>query len=312
MTIQAVTSLLSSKGFLSPRAARFDFLGDDKIVFMGALPYSENEPENALGSTRPQGRIAPFARRNYYRAGVLELKKIISFPYKGFYEKADARREADRLEKRGLDVWIRRVDGFSTLGLLSDPIYSFMTDYSLYALADLIIHEQTHATIFIKNQIQFNEELATFVGREGALTFLRDRYGTDSSAYTQALAGLEDWRVFGDRMIDLHDQLKRLYSLEAERETALAEKHRIVGQFNRRLITEAPELFRTDRFRSFKGIPANNAYIMSFVRYNQDLELFYSLYEANGRDIRSTVDVLKRLKKTKRPPKQALKQLIAE
>ena len=235
-----------------------------------------------------------------------------SFPYKGFYEKADARREADRLEKRGLDVWIRRVDGFSTLGLLSDPIYSFMTDYSLYALADLIIHEQTHATIFIKNQIQFNEELATFVGREGALTFLRDRYGTDSSAYTQALAGLEDWRVFGDRMIDLHDQLKRLYSLEAERETALAEKHRIVGQFNRRLITEAPELFRTDRFRSFKGIPANNAYIMSFVRYNQDLELFYSLYEANGRDIRSTVDVLKRLKKTKRPPKQALKQLIAE
>ena len=235
-----------------------------------------------------------------------------SFPYKGFYEQADAQREANRLEKKGLDVWIRRVDGFSTLGLLSDPIYSFMADYSLYSLADLIIHEQTHATIFIKNQIQFNEELATFVGREGALTFLRDRYGSDSEAYGQAVAGLADRGVFRDRMLDLHDRLEQIYCMETDRETILAEKLRIVEQFNQRLISEAPEVFRTDRFRSFKGIPANNAYIMSFVRYNQELELFYSLYEVNGRNLRSTIEDLKRLQKAKGPPKQALKQLIAD
>jgi predicted aminopeptidase len=235
-----------------------------------------------------------------------------SFPYKGFSEKVDAEREAARLRKRGLDVWIRRVDGFSTLGLLSDPIYSFMIDYSLYALADLIIHEQTHGTIFIKNEIQFNEELATFVGREGALSFLRDRYGTNSAAYDQALAVLEDRKVFRERVIDLHDQLERIYRLDWEWERIMAEKLRIVEEFNRRLICEAPELFRTDRFRAFKGIPANNAYIMSFVRYNQDLDLFYSLYEANGRDLPSTVEVLKQLKTTKGSPKQALERLIVE
>lgn len=235
-----------------------------------------------------------------------------SFPYKGFYEREDAEREAARLEKKGLDVWIRKVDGFSTLGLLSDPIYSFMTDYSLYALADLIIHEQTHATIFIKNEIQFNEELATFVGREGALSFLRERYGTGSEAYVQALAALEDWRAFRDRVIDLHDRLDRLYTRETERETILAQKQRIVEEFNRRLISEAPGLFQTDRFRAFRGIPANNAYIMSFVRYHQDLDLFYRLYEANGRDLSSTVGVLKQLESAKVPPKQALKELIGE
>jgi predicted aminopeptidase len=235
-----------------------------------------------------------------------------SFPYKGYYERADADREAARLEKKGLDVWIRRVDGFSTLGLLSDPIYSFMTDYSLYALADLIIHEQTHATIFIKNEIQFNEELATFVGREGALSFLRERCGTGSEAHVQALAALDDWKVFRDMVIDLHDRLDRIYSREAERETILAEKLRIVEEFNRRLLSEAPELFQTDRFRAFGGIPANNAYIMSFVRYHQDLDLFYRLYEANGRDLPSTVEVLKQLETTKVPPKQALKELIGE
>jgi predicted aminopeptidase len=207
-----------------------------------------------------------------------------SFPYKGFYERADAEREAARLEKRGLDVWIRRVDGFSTLGLLSDPIYSFMADYSLYALADLIIHEQTHATIFIRNEIQFNEELATFVGREGALSFL----------------------------LDLHDQLDRIYSMDTERETILAEKLRTVEEFNRRLVDESAQWFQTDRFRAFRGIPANNAYIMSFVRYHEDLDLFYRLYEVNGRDLRATVEVLKGLQKTKEPPKQALERLIAE
>jgi len=235
-----------------------------------------------------------------------------SFPYKGYYERADAEREASRLEKRGLDVWIRRVDGFSTLGLLSDPIYSFMTDYSLYALADLIIHEQTHATIFIKNEIQFNEELATFVGREGALSFLRDLYGAGSAAQSQALAALDDWNVFRDRIIDLHDQLDRIYGVETERETILAEKLRTVEEFNRRLLSEAPQLFKTERFRGFGGIPANNAYIMSFVRYNQDLELFYNLYQAKGNDLPSTVEVLKQLKTTKASPKEALKRLIGE
>jgi predicted aminopeptidase len=235
-----------------------------------------------------------------------------SFPYKGFYKRADAQREAARLEKRGLDVWIRKVDGFSTLGLLSDPIYSFMADYSLYTLADLIIHEQTHATIFIKDEIQFNEELATFVGREGALSFLRDRYGTGSPAHTHALAALNDREVFRDRIIDLHDQLDRLYRREEERDKIPADKLRIVENFNRRLRSEAPELFQTESFRAFSGVPANNAYIMSFVRYHQDLDLFYSLYEVHGRDLPSIVETLKRLKSTKGPPKRALEKLIVE
>ena len=150
------------------------------------------------------------------------------------------------------------------------------------------------------------------MGREGALSFLRDRYGTDSTAYNQALAALEDGKVFRCRILDLHDQLERIYSLDAERETILAEKLRTVEDFNRRLIEEAPELFQTDRFRAFRGIPANNAYIMSYVRYNQDLDLFYRLYEINGRDLRATVEVLKRLGEAKDPPKQLLERLIAE
>jgi len=233
-----------------------------------------------------------------------------SFPYKGFYEPENAQREASRLERRGLDVWVRQVDGFSTLGFFSDPIYSFMTEYSLFALADLIIHEQTHATVFVKNEIQFSEELATFVGREGALSFLRDRCGEDSEAYRQALATLSDWSRYRDRMIDLYDELDTLYRSETDSRRISAEKQRIVEDFNQRLRSEATELFQSDRFRSFEGIPVNNAYILSFVRYSQDLDIFYRLYKARGGDLKATVEALKQVKKVKGSPKEYLQRLV--
>jgi hypothetical protein len=97
-----------------------------------------------------------------------------------------------------------------------------------------------------------------------------------------------------------------------DRETMLSQKQRTVEEFNRRLLSDAPALFQTDRFRGFKGVPANNAYIISFVQYTQDLDLFYRLYEAKGRDLRVTVDVLKRLKTAKDSPKDALKRLLLE
>lgn len=233
-----------------------------------------------------------------------------SFPYKGFYKPEDAQREASRLERMGLDVWVRQVDGFSTLGFFSDPIYSFMTEYSLFALAELIIHEQTHATVFVKNEIQLSEELATFVGREGALSFLRDRHGEDSEAYRQALASLSDWNRYRDRVLELYDELDTLYRSETDSRRISAEKQRIVEDFNQRLRSEAEELFQSDRFHSFEGIPVNNAYILSFVRYSQDLDIFYRLYKARGFDLKATVEVLKQIRQVKGSPKEYLQRLV--
>ncbi|MBA7712196.1 hypothetical protein ES703_121166 [subsurface metagenome] len=55
-----------------------------------------------------------------------------SFPYKGFFEAQDALKEAQRLKAKGLDVLVRKVEAFSTLGFFVDPVYSFMKDYSVF------------------------------------------------------------------------------------------------------------------------------------------------------------------------------------
>ena len=82
-----------------------------------------------------------------------------AMPYKGFFSKSDAEKEAASIGKKGFDVHIAEINGFSTLGILRDPAYSFMKRYGPYSLSSLLFHELTHATIFIKNQPSFNEDL---------------------------------------------------------------------------------------------------------------------------------------------------------
>jgi len=86
-----------------------------------------------------------------------------------------------------------------------------MKVYSAYSIASLIIHEQTHATIFLKNRIKFNEELATFIGNEGALQFIKEKYGTESEYYTNLMSHRADLDTFFELIQNLYDELNAVY-----------------------------------------------------------------------------------------------------
>lgn len=110
---------------------------------------------------------------------------IGSVPYKGFFDKAKAQRERDALEKEGWDVGVRNPDGWSTLGWFTDPILSGMLRRSEGDLASLIIHEMVHATIYVKDSSDFNENLASFIGDRGAELFLLRTFGDTSRQYQE-------------------------------------------------------------------------------------------------------------------------------
>ena len=219
-------------------------------------------------------------------------------PYKGFYERADAEAEAARLKKEGYDVIVRKVDAFSTLGFTRDPLYSFMTKYSPYELASLIIHEQTHATLFVRGQPDFNEELATFVGETGAFLWLAEKYGTASPEYRAAVDEKADFDLFMTQLKELSGQLKQVYASTLSRDDKLSGKARIIADFKARLKDEAGR-FRTSEFRKLGDLPINNAYISLYDLYTDDIPLLRSFYEQRcGGDLRTFMMEAEKLAKT--------------
>jgi len=228
--------------------------------------------------------VSASARDSFYRHE-WSYPVVGRMPYKGFFDVADARREREKLEKKGLDVWIRGVDAFSTLGWFTDPLYSYMRKYSPARLADLIIHESLHATVFIKGQVQFNEELAEFIGTQGARLYIISRYGEDSEEYREIFSSEEDSQNFVAFIQGLAAELEVLYSREISREEKLIEKERIIKEAQERFDREYDSRFSNDNYRGFSQMSINNAYIELFRLYHAEDNFFAELYARSGKDL---------------------------
>ena len=124
----------------------------------------------------------------------------------------------------GYDTEIDEVNAWSTLGWFRDPILSSMLNKKKGSLAELIIHELTHATIYIKDDVQFNENLATFIGRKGAESYLRKTFGSKSKEldeYQKKLARKElfkKWVWTSKQKLDsLYNSFSSTLSIEEKR-----------------------------------------------------------------------------------------------
>jgi predicted aminopeptidase len=235
-----------------------------------------------------------------------------SVPYKGFFNPDDARKERARLEKKGLDVWIRGVDAFSTLGWFSDPLYSYMKEYPVHRLADLIIHESLHATVYLKNQAQFNEELAEFVGSEGARSYIEKAFGEDSDE-SRAIAASDDGRaVFLAFIRELIAELELLYAGSIPREEKLEKKAEIILAAKARFAETYDRVFQNDNYRGFSDLPVNNAYLELYRLYYEEDSYFRDIYARAGSDLPRFIAAAKTLKaaKPRGDPKAQLEKAL--
>ena len=225
-------------------------------------------------------------------------------PYKGFFNLKDAQKEREKLEKKELDVWVRGVDAFSTLGWFRDPLYSFMRDYSPWRLADLIIHELVHSTVFIKGQANFNEELAQFIGSEGARLYMETRYGLESDEYREMLISETDSRNYVNFIQELISELEALYSGGTDRNNKLTEKERIINSAKERFNSEYENMFSGDNYRSFAELPVNNAYLELFRLYHSGENFYKDLFEKSGRNLQAFIAAAKTVKRGGDPKNQ--------
>ena len=199
-------------------------------------------------------------------------------PYKGFFNPEDARREAARLERRDLDVWIRSVDAFSTLGWFRDPLFSFMKNYSEIRLAELIIHELFHATVFLNGHVQFNEELATFVGIMGSRQYMERMYGEAWQEYVDQDAE-EDFTIFLSFIHALIADLEELYNSNISYDEKIQNREIIIGSAQRNFLENYDVNFKTENFRGFGNMEINNAYLDLYRLYYEQDMYFFNLFE---------------------------------
>ncbi len=191
-----------------------------------------------------------------------------SVPYKGFFDKEKALAERKKLEEKGLDVSVRNPGGWSTLGWFTDPILSDMLQRSDGDLAELIIHEMVHATIFVKDSVDFNENLATFIGDTAAYYFLDYKYGNDAEQYQSYVRDVQDYRKYFRHILRGTQSLDSLYQTMRSGDDFENKKEQKKKMILRIMETADTLNLSQPRNKTYKNKLPNNTYFMSYRLYH--------------------------------------------
>jgi predicted aminopeptidase len=230
-------------------------------------------------------------------------------PYKGYFRRKLAEEEAGGFDKTKYDTSVRGVSAYSTLGWFQDSVLSSMLRYEDIDLAELILHESIHTTLYIKSAAEFNERLATFMGHEGMKLFFKARDGADSPNLKAAELDTHDQKLFSAFITQELKDLKKWYEdnkgkVNTENKTAR------IKEIQARYTKDLKPKMKTRNYDDFATRELNNAVLLAYQTYEYSLEDFEKLYAHFGRDFAKTLEWLKSLKDEK-DPAQKLKDFVA-
>lgn len=147
-----------------------------------------------------------------------------SVPYLGFFDEKDARAFAARLAaEEKIDVTVRTAAAYSTLGFFRDAVLSTMIPEGSDAFAELantILHESVHASVYVADQSAFDESLASYIADELTWMLVIGRAGLHSEegrAYIEGEARSERFMIELRRAHEVLDALYRSDVPEAEK-----------------------------------------------------------------------------------------------
>lgn len=209
--------------------------------------------------------------------------------YKSFFTRENAMKEREALEEKGFDTFVQWSGAYSTLGWLKDPIFSSMLEWEEATLANIVLHEMAHATVYFKNNTEFNEQIATFIGNQGSVHFLIEKYGTGSKEVVEAIHDQEDDLLFSKWINQCCQRLSKYYAKEIPRDEKLRGREEIFRSIKEEF-KETKTQFKTDNYKGFDSIDLNNAVLLAYRRYIHRLERFEALYQQMGKDLRRVVE----------------------
>lgn len=214
---------------------------------------------------------------------------IGTLPYRGFFEKKDAEKEALKYRQRGFDVYLRETAGYSTLGWFNDPLLPHHLKLSSVDLVNTVIHEIVHSNIFVKNRPEFNESFANFIGMKGTAEFFRIQKGQDSEEYLNSLTQWKEALLFSDALEILLGRLDELYKSDIELNKKLELREMVLEKWKE----EVRESLRDEGFlKRIDNVSMNNAMLYSLFLYYKDLGRFERVI-SEGITLKEMIDLFR-------------------
>ncbi len=280
--------------------------GEEKLGLMRTKSYSKYS-----GVKGPVLHVITASEKDRLRFYHWSFPIAGKVTYKSFFTKEGVSEEKKFLEAKEYDTFVQQAGAYSTLGWLKDPIFSSMLQWDEPTLANLILHEMAHTTIYFKDQTDFNEQMATFVGNHGAIHFLMEKHGKGSKQVVEAIHNQEDDILFSQWIDRACQQLSNFYSREMPRD----EKLRGRGELFQHLKEDFREKmvsFKTEGYKNFEKLDLNNAVFLAYRRYIHRLENFHALYEYLGNDLRRMIEFFKEIRASKEEPSSYLERWMKE
>ncbi len=215
---------------------------------------------------------------------------IGSFPYKGFHNQQKALRASENYSKKKFDIYIRGVSAYSTLGWFNDPLLSTMMNFPDEDLVETIIHESVHATIFIKNNVDFNEQLAVFIAKKATLNYCREK---SIKKYKECLRNYADEDLFTDFLVQSYDKLDLFYKDKSNhKKSKKKEMFKTIKEFYK---TDFLKKFSNRRYDFILDNELNNAFFAAQKTYYSNQQKFESVYKILAKeDLKVFISELKK------------------
>lgn len=223
-----------------------------------------------------------------------------AMPYKGFFTEKEAQDEALIMNDKGYDTYVRGVSAYSTLGWFTDSLLSSMLRYKDHDLVNTIIHEITHTTLYVKNNSDFNERLAVFIGNKGTEMFYKDLEGADSATLKTIAAENEDDILFSNFISEELKDLDQWYKENSSVRNNEAREQRL-QQVYQNFETKLKPQLKTNSYNKFTKEKMNNAYLGVYKTYMQNLNDFEDAYKRHGSDLLKFIEAVKALESSKNP-----------
>jgi predicted aminopeptidase len=304
------------------RVLKSDKLNEEQKAKLRLVQEVKAFAEDKLGLERSSNYTSfvqldePYVTYIVQAAHYYELKPFLwkfpfvgDVPYKGYFRKSLAEREAEGFDHTKYDTMIRGVSAYSTLGWFQDSVLSSMLRYEEHDLVETIIHETIHTTLYIKSAAEFNERLATFMGHAGMMQFYLEKEGKDSIHLKKARDEGEDQKLFSEFLTNEIDELKKWYADNAGKITPQMKSERL-SEIKKHFTENLKPKLKLLSYSEFAKGELNNAILLAYQTYEYNLDDFAKVFTHFDGDFKKTMEYLKTLKNQKRP-ETALKEFAS-